>query len=126
MRSAAGGPPCTVVFRSSTAGGAYQPGMSEFSIFVRDQAQVFLGGPTLVQMATGEVSTAEELGSADMHTSISGVADALAEDEFEACQMARSWVLSINKVGGDLSSKDRNMLTLGPKYASDELLGLVP
>ncbi|CAI4211994.1 unnamed protein product [Parascedosporium putredinis] len=88
-------PTCTIVFGSSTAGGAYQPGMSSYSIFVKDQAQVFLGGPPLVYMATGEVTTAEELGGAEMHTSVSGVGDAFAGDEFEACALARNWVLSL-------------------------------
>ena len=125
LRSAAGAPTCTVVFGSSTAGGAYQPGMSEFSIFVKDQAQVFLGGPPLVQMATGEVSTAEELGGADMHTFISGVGDSLAEDEFEACRMARSWILSINRIGNS-TMINTNLPVLEPKYNIDELLGLIP
>ncbi|KAE8441633.1 hypothetical protein EG329_004600 [Mollisiaceae sp. DMI_Dod_QoI] len=126
-RSDAGSPTCTIVFGSSTAGGAYQPGMSEFSIFVKQQAQVFLGGPPLVKMATGEVSSAEELGGADMHTSVSGVSDALAEEEFDACRMARNWVLSINRVplsavrGLDVIRSVRE-----PRFHPDELLGIVP
>lgn len=127
LRSAAGAPTCTVVFGSSTAGGAYQPGMSEYSIFVKEQAQVFLGRPPLVKMATGEVSSAKELGGAEMHTSQSGVGDILAADEFDACRLARAWVLSINRrrlsAGcggiGDLRIQD-------PIYDREELLGIVP
>lgn len=125
-RSAAGAPTCTVVFGSSTAGGAYQPGMSEFSIFVKDQAEVFLGGPPLVKMATGEVSTAEELGGADMHTSVSGVGDALASDEFEACRMARSWVCSINRPAHNHGNPKGHVQVMEPRYPANELLGIVP
>ncbi|KAI9484350.1 carboxyl transferase [Zychaea mexicana] len=74
-------PSCCIVFGSSTAGGAYTPGMSDYTIFVKKQAQVFLGGPPLVKMATGEVTDAESLGGADMHSRVSGVSDQLALDE---------------------------------------------
>lgn len=125
-RSAEGAPTCTVVFGSSTAGGAYQPGMSSYSIFVKDQAQVFLGGPPLVYMATGEVTTAEELGGAEMHTSVSGVGDAFAADEFEACRLARSWILSLppqakRAVAGGLLRAVRP-----PLYDPRDLLQVVP
>ena len=66
---------------SSTAGGAYQPGLSDYTVFVQDQAQVFLGGPPLVKMATGEIAEAEELGGADMHSKLTGLSDQLAIDE---------------------------------------------
>ncbi|KDN53482.1 ClpP/crotonase [Tilletiaria anomala UBC 951] len=95
-RSQAGIPTCSVVFGSSTAGGAYQPGMSDYVIMVKQQAQVFLGGPPLVKMATGEVSTAEDLGGAEMHSRKSGVSDWLADDEFQALVKAREWVASLN------------------------------
>ena len=97
VRSQAGTPTCNVVFGSSTAGGAYSPGMSDYTIFVEKQAQVFLGGPPLVKMATGEVSTAEELGGAEMHARISGLADQMARDEFEGIAMARRWVYTIRR-----------------------------
>jgi len=97
VRSELGTPTCSVVFGSSTAGGAYAPGMSDYSIFVEKQAQVFLGGPPLVKMATGEVSTAEELGGAEMHSKISGLADQMARDEFEGLQLARRWVNTIRR-----------------------------
>lgn len=97
LRSQAGTPTCNVVFGSSTAGGAYAPGMSDYTIFVEKQAQVFLGGPPLVKMATGEVSTAEELGGAEMHARVSGLADQMARDEFEGIAMARRWIHTIRR-----------------------------
>lgn len=69
------------MFGSSTAGGAYQPALSDYTIFVKDQEQVLLGGPPLVKMAIGESVGAEELGGAEMHTSVTGLADSLAVDE---------------------------------------------
>ncbi|EIE82164.1 hypothetical protein RO3G_06869 [Rhizopus delemar RA 99-880] len=84
LQSKAGIPSCCVVFGNSTAGGAYIPGMSDYTIMVKKQAQVFLGGPPLVQMATGEVTDAESLGGADMHSRISGLSDQLAMDEYDA------------------------------------------
>jgi acetyl-CoA carboxylase carboxyltransferase component len=70
-----------VVFGSSTAGGAYHPALSDYTIFVKDQAQVFLAGPPLVKMATGEVVDAETLGGAQMHGTLTGLADQIALDE---------------------------------------------
>ncbi|KAH7368448.1 carboxyl transferase [Plectosphaerella cucumerina] len=121
-RSAEGAPTCTVVFGSSTAGGAYQPGMSSYSIFVREQAQVFLGGPPLVYMATGEVTTAEALGGAEMHTSVSGVGDAFAADEFEACRLARSWVLTLPKQ----HRRESQVAARPPLYDPADILSVVP
>ena len=69
------------MFGSSTAGGAYHPALSDYTIFVQNQAQVFLGGPPLVKMATGEVVDAESLGGAEMHATLTGLADQLATDE---------------------------------------------
>ena len=83
-RSQLGHQSCAIVFGSSTAGGAYHPALSDYSIFVRDQAQVFLGGPPLVKMATGEVVDAETLGGAATHTKITGLADQIADDEYVA------------------------------------------
>jgi acetyl-CoA carboxylase carboxyltransferase component len=71
------------VFGSSTAGGAYHPALSDYTIFVEDQAQAFLGGPPLVKMATGEVIGAEELGGAKVHGVTTGLADQMASDEYE-------------------------------------------
>ena len=116
-------PSVAVVFGSSTAGGAYQPGMSDYNIFVRNQSKVFLGGPPLVKMATGEDSDDETLGGAQMHAEISGLADYLAEDEAEALRMCREVVSHLNwrKLGPAPSMKDDP-----PVHDPEELLGLMP
>ena len=85
-------PSVSVVFGNSTAGGAYTPGMSDYIVMVKGQAQVFLGGPPLVKMATGEVVDEESLGGAEMHSRISGLSDYLAEDELDAIRIARDIV----------------------------------
>lgn len=87
--SAAGIPQISIVMGSCTAGGAYIPAMSDETIIVRDQGTIFLAGPPLVKAATGEEVTAEELGGAEVHTSISGVADHLAEDDEDALRICR-------------------------------------
>ncbi len=122
--SARGIPTISVVFGSSTAGGAYQPGMSDYNIFVRGQAKVFLGGPPLVKVATGEDSPDEELGGAQMHAAVSGLADYLAEDEPEAIRMARDVVAHLHwrKQGpGPVTAAPEP-----PRYDAEELLGLMP
>lgn len=81
IRTQHGKPSCAIVFGSSTAGGAYHPALSDYTIFVDKQAQVFLGGPPLVKMATGEIIDAEQLGGASIHASLTGLADSIAEDE---------------------------------------------
>ncbi|HEX3007332.1 MAG TPA: carboxyl transferase domain-containing protein [Bacteroidales bacterium] len=88
--SAEGIPQISIVMGSCTAGGAYIPAMSDETIIVRDQGTIFIGGPPLVKAATGEEVTAEELGGAEVHTSISGVADHLAENDFDAIRICRS------------------------------------
>ena len=87
--SAAGIPQITVVHGSSTAGGAYQPGLSDYVIMVKDRAKVFLAGPPLLKAATGEISTDEELGGAEMHTTVSGVSEYMAEDDADGIRIAR-------------------------------------
>src|SRR6266545_2575875 len=87
--SAAGIPTIAVVFGNATAGGAYVPGMSDYTIFVKDRAKVFLAGPPLVRMATGEVTDDESLGGAAMHATRSGLADFVAEDERDGIRLAR-------------------------------------
>src|ERR1700722_14970594 len=82
-------PTVSVVFGSSTAGGAYQPGLSDYTILVRDRSKIFLAGPPLVKMATGEESDDETLGGAQMHAEVSGLGDYLAEDEMDALRMCR-------------------------------------
>mgnify|MGYP003336168265 CR=1 FL=1 len=87
--SAAGLPTIALVFGNATAGGAYMPGMSDYVVMVRDRAKVFLGGPPLVKMATGEESDDESLGGAEMHARTSGLADYLADDELDALRIGR-------------------------------------
>ncbi|KAH0841181.1 Methylcrotonoyl-CoA carboxylase beta chain, mitochondrial [Fonsecaea pedrosoi] len=83
VRTRKGHQSCAVVFGGSTAGGAYHPALSDYTIFVKGQANVFLGGPPLVKMATGETVDAEDLGGAEMHATVTGLADQLAVDEYE-------------------------------------------
>jgi len=120
--SAAGIPTVSLVFGSSTAGGAYQPGMSDYNIFIQGRSKVFLGGPPLVKMATGEDSDDEELGGAEMHATVSGLADYLAEHELDALRIARSVMAHVNwrKLGpGPTMPADE------PLYDPEELLGLL-
>jgi acetyl-CoA carboxylase carboxyltransferase component len=115
-------PTVCVVFGSSTAGGAYQPGMSDYNIFVKEQSKVFLAGPPLVKMATGEDSDDESLGGAQMHAEVSGLADYLAEDESDALRLCREVVSHLNwRKRGPLPSLD----AAPPVHDPDELLGIV-
>ncbi|MFH1319597.1 MAG: carboxyl transferase domain-containing protein [Bacteroidota bacterium] len=111
----------SVVFGNSTAGGAYIPGMSDYVIMVRNQAKVFLAGPPLVKMATGEIVDDESLGGAETHSRISGVSDFLAEDEHDAIRLTRELmgVLNVNGDGRPPSEAEE------PKYDADEILGIV-
>ena len=84
------------MFGNSTAGGAYVPGMSDYVVMVKEGAKVFLGGPPLVKMATGEESDDESLGGAEMHARISGLADYLAVDEQDAIRIGRRIVARLN------------------------------
>lgn len=115
-------PTISVVFGASTAGGAYQPGMSDYNIFIRGQSKVFLGGPPLVKMATGEDADEESLGGAQMHCTISGLGDYLAEDEMDGIRMCRDVVAHLNwrkqGPGPTLPADD-------PLYSSEDLLGIV-
>ena len=90
-------PTIALVFGSSTAGGAYIPGMSDYTVMVKEQAKVFLGGPPLVKMATGEESDDESLGGAEMHARVSGLADYLAADERDAIRIGRRIVARLNR-----------------------------
>jgi acyl-CoA carboxylase subunit beta len=120
--SAAGIPTVAVVFGNSTAGGAYVPGMSDHVIMVQGRAKVFLGGPPLVKMATGEESDDESLGGAEMHARVSGLADHFAADETHALATARSVVRRLNwrKLGPVADP------AAAPIYDEEELLGIVP
>src|SRR5690606_27744214 len=116
-------PQIAVVMGSCTAGGAYVPAMCDESIIVREQGTIFLGGPPLVKAATGEVVDAEALGGADVHTSVSGVADHFAENDRHALQIARDCIANLNR---------RKTLPVAireprePLYAADELYGIIP
>ncbi|MEQ9451312.1 MAG: carboxyl transferase domain-containing protein [Pseudomonadales bacterium] len=115
-------PTVSVVFGASTAGGAYQPGMSDYNIFVKNQARVFLGGPPLVKMATGEDADEESLGGADMHTRISGLGDYLAQDELDGIRLCREVVAHLNwrKLGPEPDPTFDE-----PVHDPEDLLGLV-
>ena len=115
-------PVISVVFGSSTAGGAYQPGMSDYNIFVKDQAKVFLAGPPLVKMATGEESDDETLGGAKMHSEVSGLSDYLAEDEMDAIRLCRNVVSHLH---WEKQGIEPTLLGDEPILDPEELLGLV-
>jgi len=122
--SAAGVPQITVVHGSATAGGAYQPGLSDYVVMVRNQSTVYLAGPPLLKAATGEVATDEEIGGAEMHTEISGVADYLAENDGDGIRIAREIV---GKLGWDEQCpQDAIPDYRKPRYSAEELLGIVP
>ncbi|HSM86079.1 MAG TPA: carboxyl transferase domain-containing protein [Candidatus Limnocylindrales bacterium] len=114
-------PTVSVVFGSSTAGGAYLPGMSDYVVMVKGQAQVFLAGPPLVKMATGEVSSEEELGGAEMHSRVSGLSDYLAEDELDAIRIAREIVACFNLPKPPVPNLRP---AKNPAYPAEDLLGI--
>ena len=121
--SSKGIPQISVVMGSCTAGGAYVPAMSDETIIVRNQGTIFIGGPPLVKAATGEEVTAEELGGAEVHTSISGVADHLAENDVHAIQICRNIFESIQR------SEFQNLETIPseePYYNPEDLYGILP
>ena len=104
-------PTIALVFGNSTAGGAYVPGMSDHTVFVRGQAKVFLGGPPLVKMATGEDADEEALGGAEMHARVSGLADYLAEDEHDAIRIGRRIVARLDRGAAPLVEEGRSPVT---------------
>lgn len=118
--SAAGIPQLAAVMGSCTAGGAYVPAMCDESIIVRNQGTIFLGGPPLVKAATGEIVTAEELGGADVHTRLSGVADHLAVDDMHALGLLRGIVRNLNLPEPAASHGPP------PLYDPAELAGIIP
>jgi len=117
-----GVPTVCVVFGSSTAGGAYQPGLSDYVIVVKEQSKIFLAGPPLVKMATGEETDDETLGGAAMHAEVSGLGDYLAEDEMDAIRRCREVVSHLNwRKAGPPPSREAPE----PVWDPEELLGLV-
>lgn len=139
LRTRHGKPSCAIVFGSSTAGGAYHPALSDYTIFVENQAQAFLGGPPLVKMATGEVIGAEELGGAKVHAITTGLADQIASDEydgsglcqnviltrayrFDAIHKSREWVASLQ---ARVPSVPGLIGSLPPRYPIEDVLSIV-
>ena len=118
--SSQGIPQLALVFGSSTAGGAYMPGMADYAVMVRNQARVFLGGPPLVKMATGEEIDEESLGGADMHASVSGVSDYTAEDDQHALEIGRQLVAHLPHLS------PARPIGAPPRFDPEELLGVVP
>ncbi|GAA4669201.1 acyl-CoA carboxylase subunit beta [Nocardioides nanhaiensis] len=115
-------PTIAIVFGNSTAGGAYVPGMSDHTVMVKEQAKVFLGGPPLVKMATGEETDDESLGGAEMHARTSGLADHLAEDEHDAIRIGRRIVARLNWRKATVAPTS----WAEPDADPEELLDLVP
>ncbi|MCC7020790.1 MAG: acyl-CoA carboxylase subunit beta [Ardenticatenales bacterium] len=122
--SALGIPQIAAVLGSCTAGGAYVPAMSDEAIIVKGNGTIFLGGPPLVKAATGEVVSAEDLGGADVHTRLSGVADHFAEDEPHALELVRSVVGNLNRRPPPYAVERQSPEP--PLYDPAELYGIVP
>ena len=120
--SAAGIPVLTLVHGSSTAGGAYMPGLSDYVVMVRDRARAFLAGPPLLRAATGEIATEEELGGAAMHSTVSGLAEYVADDDADGIRILRELV---ERLGWQ---RFETGLPRGPepRYPADDLLGIMP
>ncbi len=129
--SAGGIPQIAVVMGSCTAGGAYVPAMSDETIIVKGTGTIFIGGPPLVKAATGVEVTAEELGGADVHTRLSGVADHFAEDDEHALELARGIVETLNVAGGKWHVAGgkwqvESSMPEDPLYPAEELYGILP
>jgi len=120
--SAAGIPQITVVHGNATAGGAYQPGLSDYVVVVRERAKMFLAGPPLLKAATGEIATDEELGGAEMHSGTAGTAEYLAENDADGIRQARDLV---KLLGWRRAAPDNDDFE-PPRYDAEELLGVVP
>ncbi|NUS43659.1 MAG: acyl-CoA carboxylase subunit beta, partial [Mycobacteriaceae bacterium] len=121
--SAAGIPTVAVVFGNSTAGGAYVPGMSDHVVMIKEQSKVFLAGPPLVKMATGEESDDESLGGADLHATKSGLADYFAVDEHDAIRLARRIVARLNwRKAGPAPRAE----VIEPLHDPEDLMSIVP
>lgn len=121
--SAAGIAQIAVVMGSCTAGGAYVPAMSDETIIVKEQGTIFLGGPPLVKAATGEEVSSENLGGADMHTRVSGVADHMANNDSDALARARG---IITRLSASTSVLPEKLQSIPPAYDAKEIYGIVP
>ena len=122
--SAMGLPQITLVHGSATAGGAYQPGLSDYVVVVRDKARLFLAGPPLLKAATGEVASEEELGGAQMHAQVAGTAEYLAENDADGLRIVRE-IVSLLGWNAHLPHRPTPAYD-EPLYPSEELLGLIP
>ena len=122
--SAAGLPVISCVHGSSTAGGAYLPGLSDYVVMVRGRARAFLAGPPLLKAATGEIATEEDLGGADMHATVSGLADFVAEDDAHAITLTREIVRNLDWNRDKALGETRSFLS--PALDIDELVGIMP
>jgi acetyl-CoA carboxylase carboxyltransferase component len=120
--SAAGIPTIALVFGNSTAGGAYVPGMSDHVVMIKERSKVFLAGPPLVKMATGEESDDESLGGAEMHARTSGLADYFAVDELDAIRIGRRVVARLNWIKQGPTPAP----VIDPLFDAEELIGIVP
>lgn len=122
--SAAGIPQVTIVHGNATAGGAYQPGLSDYVIVVRNKSKMFLAGPPLLKAATGEIATDEELGGAEMHASIAGTAEYLVENDADGIRIARE---IFDKMSWNDQLPPRTARAFEePLYSTEELIGVVP
>jgi geranyl-CoA carboxylase beta subunit len=119
--SAAGLPVIALVHGSSTAGGAYMTGLSDYVVMVRERAKAFLAGPPLLKAATGEIATDEELGGAVMHGTVSGLAEYLAQNDAEGIRIVRDLLRAIGKQAEPLVAQ-----APPPRFDAEELLGLMP
>ena len=119
--SAAGIPQVAVVHGSSTAGGAYLPGLSDYVVLVRDRSSIYLAGPPLVKAAIGEVATDEALGGAELHATVTGLGEYLAEDDAHAIALAREILAALR-----WDSVPGHSPVTPPRYEAEELLGIVP
>lgn len=120
--SAAGVPQITVVHGNATAGGAYQPGLSDYVVVVRNKAKMFLAGPPLLKAATGEIANDEELGGAEMHAGVAGTAEYIAENDADGIRHAREILAKLGWRDADTSVGPWQP----PRYDAEELLGVVP
>ncbi|HMS79414.1 MAG TPA: carboxyl transferase domain-containing protein [Burkholderiaceae bacterium] len=124
--SAAGLPVVAVVHGSSTAGGAYMPGLSDYVVMVRGRARAFLAGPPLLKAATGEIATDEELGGAEMHATVSGLGEFLADDDADALRIARELMTRLQWDAEGPGTGLPDDPSLEPRYPPDELAGTMP